>query len=71
MEGNRDHLLEEILLIAHCSGVERGQDMEEYGRARRDWMKRFRAEPASDLRFAEAGAIEFVNLVRAEAGSKR
>lgn len=44
VERNRDHLLEEILLIAIVavlSGAESWNDMEEYGKAKRDWLKTF------------------------------
>jgi predicted transposase YbfD/YdcC len=44
VERNRDHLLEEILLIAIAavlSGAESWNDMEEYGKAKQDWLKSF------------------------------
>ena len=44
VERNRDHLREEILLIAIAavlSGAESWNDMEEYGHARKDWLKSF------------------------------
>jgi predicted transposase YbfD/YdcC len=44
VERNRDHLLEEILLMAIAavlSGAESWNDIEEYGRAKKDWLKTF------------------------------
>lgn len=44
VERNRDHLLEEILLMAIASvlsGAESWNDMEEYGKAKQDWLKSF------------------------------
>jgi predicted transposase YbfD/YdcC len=44
VERNREHLLEEILLIAIAavlSGAESWNDMEEYGKAKQDWLKTF------------------------------
>jgi len=41
VERNRDHVLEEILLIAIAavlSGAESWNDMEEYGKAKKDWL---------------------------------
>jgi predicted transposase YbfD/YdcC len=44
VERNREHVLEEILLIAIAavlSGAESWNDMEEYGHAKLDWLKSF------------------------------
>jgi len=44
VERNREHLLEEILLIAIAavlSGAESWNDMEEYGKAKNDWLRTF------------------------------
>jgi predicted transposase YbfD/YdcC len=44
VERNREHLLEEILLIAMAavlSGAESWNDIEDYGRAKRAWLKTF------------------------------
>ena len=44
MERNREHLLEEILLIAIAavlSGAESWNDIEDYGRAKQAWLKMF------------------------------
>jgi predicted transposase YbfD/YdcC len=44
VERNREHLLEEILLIAIAavlSGAESWNDMAEYGKAKQDWLKTF------------------------------
>ena len=44
VERNREHLLEEILLIAVAavlSGAESWNDTEEYGHAKLDWLKSF------------------------------
>lgn len=44
VERNRDHLLEEMLLIAIAavlSGAESWNDTEEYGKAKKEWLKSF------------------------------
>jgi len=48
VERNRDHLLEEILLIAIAavlSGAESWNDMEDYGQSKKDWLKTFLGLP--------------------------
>jgi predicted transposase YbfD/YdcC len=48
VERNRDHLLEEILLIAIAavlSGAESWNDIEEYGKSKRDWLQTFLTLP--------------------------
>jgi predicted transposase YbfD/YdcC len=48
VERNREHLLEEILLIAIgavLSGAESWNDIEEYGKSKREWLKTFLALP--------------------------
>jgi predicted transposase YbfD/YdcC len=49
VERNREHLLEEILLMAIAavlSGAESWNDMEEYGEAKIEWLKTFLTLPA-------------------------
>lgn len=49
VERNREHLLDEILLIAIASvlsGAESWNDMEEYGKAKIDWLKTFLRLPS-------------------------
>jgi len=49
VERNREHLLEEILLIAVAavlSGAESWNDIEEYGRSKQEWLKTFLQLPA-------------------------
>lgn len=49
VERNREHLLEEILLIAIAavlSGAESWNDMEEYGQSKMEWLKTFLTLPA-------------------------
>jgi hypothetical protein len=44
IERNREHLLEEILLIAIAavlSGAESWNDMADYGKSKREWLKTF------------------------------
>ena len=48
VERNRDHLLEEILLIAIAavlSGAESWNDIEEYGKSKREWLQTFLTLP--------------------------
>ena len=48
VERNRDHLLEEILLIAIAavlSGAESWNDIEEYGKSKREWLRTFLTLP--------------------------
>ena len=48
VERNREHLLEEILLVAIAavlSGAESWNDMEEYGKAKKAWLKTFLQMP--------------------------
>ncbi len=48
VERNRDHLLEEILLIAIAavlSGAESWNDIADYGKAKREWLKTFLTLP--------------------------
>jgi hypothetical protein len=49
MERNREHLLEEILLIAIAavlSGTESWNDIADYGRDKLEWLKTFLTLPA-------------------------
>ncbi len=49
IERNREHLLEEILLIAIAavlSGAESWNDMADYGRSKREWLKTFLTLPS-------------------------
>lgn len=49
VERNRDHLLEEILLMAIAavlSGAESWNDIEEYGKAKLDWLRSFLRLPS-------------------------
>lgn len=49
VERTREHLLEEILLIAIAavlSGAESWNDMEDYGHAKREWLKSFLSLPS-------------------------
>ena len=49
VERNREHLLEEILLIAIAavlSGAESWNDIAEYGEAKREWLKTFLTLPS-------------------------
>jgi predicted transposase YbfD/YdcC len=49
VERTREHLLEEILLIAIAavlSGAESWNDMEDYGHAKREWLKTFLSLPS-------------------------
>lgn len=49
VERNREHLLEEILLIAIAavlSGAESWNDIADYGEAKREWLKRFLTLPS-------------------------
>ena len=49
VERNREHLLEEILLIAIAavlSGAESWNDMAEYGKAKQEWLKTFLTLPS-------------------------
>jgi hypothetical protein len=48
VEGRREHLLEEILLItiaAVLSGADSWNEIENYGRAKREWLASFRSLP--------------------------
>jgi hypothetical protein len=49
VERNRDHLLEEILLIAIAavlSGAESWNDIADYGKAKQEWLKTFLTLPS-------------------------
>jgi hypothetical protein len=49
VERNREHLLEEILLMAIAavlSGAESWNDIKEYGQSKRKWLKTFLTLPA-------------------------
>ena len=53
MERNREHLLEEILLIsiaAVLSGAESWNDIAEYGEDKQEWLKTFLTLPRASRR---------------------
>jgi len=80
VERNREHLLEEILLIAIAavlSGAESWNDMAEYGKSKREWLKTFLTLPfgipshdtfnrvftALDPEEMEKGFVEWVSSI--------